>query len=115
MFNLIFSEIYKTLKPDGKLIVTLHNWRQFSAVYLPWIIRGGYAAYVKRLGINISKKSLSDVAIDFSSLGYKVLNSGGFNPYPSKLSPLIFSDAFYMTHNRMLSGWYCSQFLVLEK
>lgn len=115
MFNFIFSEIYKALKPGGKLIVTLHNWRLFSAVYLPWIMRGGYAAYVDRTKANISKKTLLDVSSDFSKLRFNVLDSGGYNPYPSKLWPLVFSEAFYSTHNTRLSTWYYSQFLVLQK
>ena len=115
MFNLIFSKIYEALKPGGKLIVTLHNWRLFSAVYLPWIIRGGYAAYVKRTQVNISKKSLSDVLNDFRNLEFNVLDSGGYNPYPSKLWPLVFSEAFYSTNNTRLSSWYYSQFVVLQK
>lgn len=114
-FHIIFSTIYNSLKPGAKLVVTCHNWRQFSAVYLPWIFRGGYAAYSKRLGVSIQKKSLSKLATDFSRLGYDVVDSGGFNPYPSKLWKFIFSNKFYTTHNPILSHWYYTQFLVLSK
>jgi SAM-dependent methyltransferase len=114
-FNLIFSTIYNSLKPGGKLVVTCHNWRQFSAVYLPWIFRGGYSGYTKKLGLKIQKKSLSLLASDFSDLGYNIVDSGGFNPYPSKVWKLIFSNKFYTTNSRLLSHWYYSQFLVLSK
>jgi SAM-dependent methyltransferase len=114
-FNFIFRTIYNSLKPGGKLIVTLHNWRQFSAVYLPWIFRGGYAGYTKRLGLKIQKKTLSKVASDFTRLGYDVVDSGAFNPYPSKVWKFIFSNNFYTTRNRLLSSWYYTQFLVLSK
>ena len=115
IFNNIFSEIFKALKPGGKLIVTLHNWRLFSAVYLPWILRGGYSAYVERTKVNISKKNLRDVSTDFLKLGFNVLDSGGYNPYPAKLWPLVFSDVFYITHNNRISSWYYTQFLILQK
>lgn len=64
-FLIIFSTIYNSLKPGGKLIVTCHNWRQFSAVYLPWIFRGGYAGYTKRLGVNIQKKNCLSLLLTF--------------------------------------------------
>ena len=57
IFNFIFSKIYGLLKPGAKLFVTHHNYRPFSAVYLPWIYRGGYAALTKRMGQEIQKKS----------------------------------------------------------
>jgi SAM-dependent methyltransferase len=114
-FDFIFSKIYNSLKPGGRLVVTFHNWRLFSAVYLPWIFRGGYAGYVKKLGLKIQKKSLSMVASDFSRMGYDVIDAGGFNPYPSKIWKLVFSSKFYMTRSRILSGWYYTQFLVLSK
>ena len=114
-FHIIFTAIYNSLKPGGKLVVTCHNWRQFSAVYLPWIFRGGYAGYAKRLGQNINKKSLSKLAFDFTSLGYDVIDYGGFNPYPSKVWKFIFTEKFYATHNLKLSSWYYTQFLVLSK
>ena len=40
-FEFIFSNIYRTLKPGGFLLCTFHNWRSFSALYLPWLLREG--------------------------------------------------------------------------
>lgn len=114
-FSDIFNIIFKALRPGGKLVVTSHNWRQFSAVYLPWLFRGGYTGYTKKLGQDIQKKSLSSLASDFTNLGYVVVDSGGFNPYPSKLWSYISSDKFYLTRNQTLAVWYYTQFLVLHK
>jgi len=40
-FVKVFGVIFRALKPGGKLICTLHNWRAFSALYLLWITQGG--------------------------------------------------------------------------
>jgi cyclopropane fatty-acyl-phospholipid synthase-like methyltransferase len=113
-FTEIFSMIFRSLKPGGMLICTLHNWRLFSALYMPWIVRGCYEGYVKRIGIRVSKKSLKDVELDFINLGYQVEKSGAYNPYPAKLWSLMPNIA-YVTYNKLLAHWYCSQFILLRK
>ena len=113
-FTQVFSAILRSLKPGGKLICTLHNWRAFSALYLPLIRRGGYESFVKRLGIRISRRSLRDVELDFTNLGYQVVQSGAYNPYPAKLWSSM-PNIGYVTHNKLLAHWYCSQFILLQK
>ncbi len=115
MFNIIFSKIYDSLKPGAKLFVTHHNYRPFSAVYLPWVLRGGYPALKKRMGMDIQKKNTKDVISDFQNIGYIYIDSGGFNPYPTKIWPLVFSNKGYLVRNRLIKDWFYSQFIVLQK
>ena len=115
MFNLIFSKIFTLLKPGGKLFVTHYNYRPISAVYLPWMIRGGYDVYKKYMGMDIQKKRTKEVINDFKNIGYISIDSGGFCPYPMKIWPFVFSDKGYVTRNRLIKEWYYSQFIVLQK
>lgn len=115
MFNFIFSKIYSLLKPGAKLFVTHHNYRPFSATYLPWIHRGGYAALIKRMGQEIQIKSTIKIIEDFKSIGYDCMDSGGFNPYPTKFFPFVFTSKGYLTRNSLIQSWYYSQFIVLQK
>jgi SAM-dependent methyltransferase len=115
MFNFIFSKIYDSLKPGAKLFVTHHNYRLFSAVYIPWILRGGYPALKKRLGMDIQKKNTKDVISDFQNIGYIYIDSGGFNPYPCKIWPLVFSNIGYRVRNSLIKDWYSAQYIVLQK
>ena len=115
MFNFIFSKIYNSLRPGAKLFVTHHNYRLFSAVYIPWILRGGYPALKKRLGMDIQKKNTKDVISDFQNIGYIYIDSGGFNPYPCKIWPLVFSNIGYRVRNSLIKDWYSAQYIVLQK
>jgi len=115
MFNLIFSKIFTLLKPGGKLFVTHYNYRPISAVYLPWLIRGGYDVYKKYMGMDIQKKRTKQVISDFINIGYICIDSGGVCPYPMKIWPLVFSDKGYVTRNNLIKEWYYSQFIVLQK
>lgn len=114
-FETIFTAIYRALAPGALLYCTFHNWRPFSALYALTALRSGYATYCKRLGAHISRKSLADVCRDFSHLGYRVEQRGGYNPYPVRLWPLITTDFLYSTPNRLLAYWYCTQYVVLRK
>ena len=115
IFDLIFSKIFRLLKPGGKLFITHHNYRPISAVYLPWFIRGGYDKYKKYMGIDIQKKRTKEVVNDFKKIGYIYIDSGVFCPYPMKMWPLVFSDMAYITRNPLIMEWYYSQFIVLQK
>ena len=115
MFNIIFSKIYDSLKPGANLFVTHHNYRLFSAVYLPWILRGGYPALKKRMGMDIQKKNTKNIISDFQDIGSIYIDSGGFNPYPTKVWPLVFSNKGYLVRNRLIKDWFYSQFIVLQK
>lgn len=114
-FNIIYSKLFELLKPGARLFITHHNYRLLSAVYIPWIFRGGYDAYTKVIGTNISRKTTNEVILDFQKLGYILLDSGGYCPYPSKLWPFVISDKGYMTKNLFIKNWYYSQFIVLSK
>jgi len=115
MFNIIFSKIYDSLKPGAKLFVTHHNYRPFSAVYLPWVLRGGYPALKKRMGMDIQKKNTKDVISDLQNIGYIYIDSGGFNPYPTKIWPLVFSNKGYLVRNSLIKDWYYTHYIVLQK
>ena len=115
MFNLIFSKIYDSLKPGGKLFITHHNYRLFSAVYLPWLLRGGYPALKKRMGMDIQKKSTREVISDFQNIGYICIDSGAFNPYPTKIWPLVSSKKGYLAKNSLIKDWYYTHYIVLQK
>ena len=115
MFNFIFSKIYASLKPGGKLFITHHNYRLFSAVYLPWLLRGGYPALKKRMGMDIQKKSTREVISDFQNIGYICIDSGAFNPYPTKIWPLVSSKKGYLVRNSLIKDWYYTHFIVLQK
>ena len=115
MFNLIFSKIYDSLKPGGKLFITHHNYRLFSAVYLPWLLRGGYPALKKRMGMDIQKKSTREVISDFQNIGYICIDSGAFNPYPTKIWPLVSSKKGYLVRNSLIKDWYYTHYIVLQK
>ena len=114
-FKLIFSLLYKSLKPGGKLFITHHNYRIFSAVYIPWIIRGGYPALKKKMGMDIQRKKTPEVVNDFLRIGYEFIESGAFNPYPNKLWKFVFSDFCYMVKHKFFTDWYYTQYIVLQK
>lgn len=115
VFYSVFQKIFDSLKPGAKLFVTHHNYRLFSAVYLPWILRGGYSALKKRMRMDIQKKSTENVISDFSKIGYLHKDSGAFNPYPTKLWPYIFSRKGFLIRTSLIKNWYYSQFIVLQK
>ena len=115
MFDTIHTLIQNALKPDGQLFCVFHNWRPFSALFLPSLRHGGYKWHCKRTGYTISKKSLHNVCCDLEDLGFHIKQSGAFNPYPGRLSPFISSDLGYITNNKSLSYWYCSQFILAQK
>ena len=115
MFNIIFSKIYDSLKPGAKLFVTHHNYRPFSAVYLPWVLRGGYPALKKCMGMDIQKKSTREVISDLQNIGYIYIDSGAFNPYPTKIWPLVFSNKGYLVRNSLIKDWYYTHYIVLQK
>ena len=115
-FEDIFSQIFKRLKYGGKLICTFHNWRNFSALYFGQMFKNdGYKKYCSKIGYTVSKKALHQVENDFEKLGFKVLESGGFNPYHPRCWKFVRQRLFYRTRNKVLSHWYCTQYLVLEK
>jgi SAM-dependent methyltransferase len=114
-FLRVFDLIFRALKPGGKLICTLHNWRAFNALYLPWIMLGGYEAYCSLLGTRIQKKSLKSVENDFKCMGYQVLSSGGYNPYPSVLWPYMVDFKKYLVSNKFVAHWCCSQYITVMK
>jgi hypothetical protein len=114
-FELVYSSMYKALVPGAPLIVTLHNWRALSALYVPWLFRGGYESCCRVLGARISRRKLRDVLSDFRRIGFEVRRSGAYNPYPAKLWRYLRPSAFYKTENMLLAHWYCTQFAVLQK
>jgi 2-polyprenyl-3-methyl-5-hydroxy-6-metoxy-1,4-benzoquinol methylase len=114
-FRFFFSKIFKLLKPGGKLFITHHNYRPISAAYLPWFVRGGYNTYVRKTGVNIQKKSTSEVISDFTNIGYSLVEFGGYCPYPSKLWHLVFSSKGWLLRNNYLCEWYYSRYIVLQK
>ena len=113
-FTNVFSAVLRTLKPGGRLICTMHNWRLFSALYLPWVMRGGYEGYCQLLGTKISKKSLKQVENDFQELGFQVVKRGGYNPYLRFMWPWML-NIIYLVHNRIMAHWYYSQYITLVK
>ena len=115
MFYTVFRRIFNSLKPGAKLFVTHHNYRLFSAVYLPWILRGGYSALKKSMGMDIQNKSTKNVISDFTNIGYLYKDSGAFNPYPTKIWPYIFSINSYLVRRSLIKSWYYTQFIVLQK
>jgi len=115
-FEYVFTHIFKKLKHGGILICTFHNWRYFSALYFGKIFKkNAYSKYCDEIGYEVSKKNLTHVQSDFIKLGFKVLESGAFNPYHPRLWKFISSSLFYRTQNKILSHWYCTQYLVLKK
>lgn len=110
-----FSKIYNLLKPGGKLFITHYCYRAISATYIPWLIRGGYSIYKKKMGQDIQKKTHSDVISFFKKIGFLCIDSGGFNPYPLKLAPLVFSNKGWVTRNSFLRDWYATRFIVFQK
>ena len=115
-FEHTFKTIYNALKRDGKLICTFHNWRKFSALYIRHLFtKDAYNKYCTKLGYIISKKTLIQVENDFIKLGYKVMESGAFNPNcPGFWNP-VRTRRFYRTRNKVLSHWYCTQYIILSK
>lgn len=114
-FKLIHKTIMKSLKPGGHLICVFYNWRPFSALFFPSLLRGGYKKYCKMLRSDISKKSLSNVARDIGELGFEVKKQGAYNPLPSKLWPYSRYFRGYITYNSCLAYFYCSQFILARK
>jgi len=49
------------------------------------------------------------------SMGYEVLSSGGYNPYPPALWPYMVNFKKYLISNKFMSYWYCSQYITLKK
>ncbi len=113
-FNTIFSKIYDTLKPGGKLFCTFQNWRPLSVAYISWLKRGGYDAYVQGMGVKISKESISQVSRKLNKIGFTELHAGGINPYPERYWSKA-TSRFFVTKSRVLSSLYYTQYLLLEK
>jgi len=114
-FEHIFSQIYRSLKPGGSLFITSHNFRQLSAVYLPYIFRGGYKGLCKQCGFSVSTQSLIEQSEMLGNLSFKLIERGAFNPYPSKFWKYIRSKKRYITNNIILAHWYYTQYIVVKK
>jgi SAM-dependent methyltransferase len=114
-FFRIHNKMYKLLSPGGYMLSVFYNWRPFSAIFLPHLIRGGYKKYCAKLNSSISTKSISVVENDLASIGFKIVKSGGYNPYPGVLWPKVSSMKGFVTYNRHRSSWYYSQFVVSQK
>ncbi len=113
-FENVFSNIHRAMQHEGILFCTFHNWRLLSALYLPWIFKGGYKGYVKNFGFNVKKMSIYNVELALENIGFKVVCGGGFNPYPRIMWKWM-PGFFYLTKSKFLSYFYCTQFLILEK
>jgi len=114
-FTKIFTKIYESLKPDALLFLTHHTYRPFSAVYLPWLIRGGYSALRKQMKMDVQRKSTKEIIRELKEIGFCYIDSGAFNPYPSKLWKYVSSDFGYLVKNKFIKSWYYTQYIVLKK
>lgn len=115
-FENIFTCIFNKLKFEGKLICTFHNWRRFSALYISYLFKkDAYDKFCVRHGYKISKKTLTQVEEDFCKIGFKVLETGAFNPYPIRFSKTSKCKLFYKTRSKVFAHWYCTQYIVLSK
>lgn len=114
-FFTIHNKMYNFLSPGGFMLSVFYNWRPLSALFLPHLIRGGYNKYCKKLECSISKNSISVVESHLTSIGFQIIKSGGFNPYPGVLWPKVNSMNCFITYSRFCSYWYCNQFILSRK
>lgn len=114
-FDAIFHTIRQALKPGAPLYVTWHNWRALSVLYAGWLRKGGYEAYCSQLGHRISRKNMGAVLTDFRRLGYRVVRSGGYNPYPSRMWKTMEPGPRYRTENPLLAHFFCTQYAALVR
>jgi len=120
-FEQIFNIVYKSLKPDGIIMTTFYCWRPYSAIYLPYLIRNrmstkqAYIEYSNIVGFEPNKSSMQLIINKLKRMNYKIISSGGINPYPSWIWRFINTNKFFVTNNKILSKWYCTQYVIAKK
>lgn len=119
--SIILARAYNCLKSGGTLFTTFYSWRPYSAIYLPYLLRAkmskyrAYEDYSTAAGFKPSMRKIENISNVLHNNGFKILELGGVNPYPSWFWKYINSERNFITKNKFLSKWYCTQYILARK
>ena len=126
----VLRTVRTSLKDNGKLLCTFHPVRRLSALHFPVFVKNSLklnfnlkAAISARLGYSASSRTLKETALLVEKAGFRILETGGYNPYFLNEKFLNFPGIkqslrykmFYSTRSNLLAHWMVSQYLVAEK